>query len=69
MIRLKLWRLQQGLTQEQAARWIGLGESSYAMLESGRLRPTPAQIDRLRQRFGNTESLFEAVRDQVEAGP
>jgi transcriptional regulator with XRE-family HTH domain len=69
MTRLKLWRLQQGLTQERAARWIGMGESSYAMLESGRLRPTPAQKERLLQRFGDAESLFEGVRDQVEARP
>lgn len=69
MIRLKLWRLQRGFTQERAAHWIGIGESSYAMLESGRLRPTAAQIRRLRQRFGDVESLFEPVRDQVEATP
>lgn len=70
MIRLKLWRLQQSLTQERAARWIGVGESSYAMLESGRLRPTPAQLDLLRQRFGDhVESLFDAVRDCVEVTP
>lgn len=69
-IRLKLWRLQQDLTQERAARWIGISESSYALLESGRLRPTPAQLDLLRRRFGNeVESLFDAVRDCVEVIP
>jgi transcriptional regulator with XRE-family HTH domain len=70
MIRLKLWRLQRRLTQEDAARWIGIGESSYAMLESGRLQPTSGQMDRLQQRFGKgAEALFEPVRDRVEVTP
>jgi transcriptional regulator with XRE-family HTH domain len=69
MLRLKLWRLQQGgLTQERAARLLGIGESTFALLESGRLRPTPQQLETLGRHFGpETESLFEPVRDRVES--
>lgn len=70
MIRLRLWRLQQGLTQAEAARMLGIGESSYAILESGRLKPTDRQRERLRAYFGNlTESLFDPVAEQVEVSP
>ncbi|MHB8145241.1 MAG: helix-turn-helix transcriptional regulator [Vulcanimicrobiaceae bacterium] len=68
MIRLKLWRLQQHLTQAEAARALGIGESSYAILESGRLRPTAGQRERLRAYFGElTDSLFDPVSERVEA--
>lgn len=68
MLRLKLWRLQHGFTQEHAARLLGIGESTYALLESGRLRPTPHQLKTLGRHFGaDTESLFEPVRDRVES--
>jgi transcriptional regulator with XRE-family HTH domain len=68
MLRLKLWRLQHGLTQEHAARLLGIGESTVALLESGRLRPTPHQLETLGRHFGaETESLFEPVRDRVES--
>jgi transcriptional regulator with XRE-family HTH domain len=68
MLRLKLWRLQHGLTQERAARLLGIGESTFALLESGRLRPTPQQLETLGRHFGTeTESLFEPVRDRVES--
>jgi len=67
MLRLKLWRLQQNLTQAEAARAIGIGESSYAILESGRLRPTTGQQERLRTYFGDiVDSLFDPVRDRIE---
>jgi transcriptional regulator with XRE-family HTH domain len=68
MLRLKLWRLQHGLTQGDAARLLGMGESTFALLESGRLRPTPQQLDTLSRYFGaQTKSLFEAVRERVES--
>ena len=67
MIRLKLWRLQEGLTQAEAAKRLGIGESTLAVLESGRLRPTAAQIARLRAVFGEqTATLFDQVRDRVD---
>jgi|GEM_PF-4004389 len=68
MIRLKLWRLQQSLTQTEAARTLSIGESSYAILESGRLKPTAAQRERLRAYFGDlSDSLFDPVHERVEA--
>lgn len=67
MLRLKLWRLQQNLTQELAARTLGIGESTFALLESGRLRPTQQQLEVLARYFGaQTDSLFEPVRDRIE---
>ena len=70
MLRLKLWRLQLGLTQAQATRRIGIGESTLAVLETGRLRPTLGQLEMLRRTFGkDTEELFEPVRDRVEVTP
>ena len=70
MIRLKLWRLQHGLTQEHAARLLGMGESTFALLESGRLRPTAQQLETLSHHFGaQTESLFKAVQERVEVTP
>jgi transcriptional regulator with XRE-family HTH domain len=65
--RLKLWRLQEGLTQADAAKRLGIGESSLAVLESGRLRPTTGQLARLRAAFGEqTVSLFDQVHDRVD---
>ena len=66
MLRFKLWRLQNGLTQANAARRLGIGESTLALLESGRMRPTTAQRELLRATFGReAESLFEPVRERV----
>lgn len=62
MTRLKLWRLQRNLTQSEAASAIGIGESSYAVLESGRLKPTVGQQERLLKYFGDfADSLFQTV--------
>lgn len=66
MIRLKLWRLQVGFTQREAALKLGLGESTYGFLESARMRPSAAQLDLLRRHFEEPERLFEPVRDRVE---
>jgi transcriptional regulator with XRE-family HTH domain len=68
MTRFKLWRLQSKLTQSAAARRLGLGESTLALLESGRLRPTPAQLALLRSSFGDeADSLFDPVQERIEA--
>lgn len=68
MLRIKLWRLQNQLTQGEAAAQLGLGLSTLALLESGRLRPTAAQIDRLRLVFGTeADSLFDLVQEHVGA--
>lgn len=69
MLRIKLWRLQNGLTQSEAASRLGIGLSTLSLLEGGRLRPTRAQVERLRRVFGpEADTLFEPVREQVGAG-
>lgn len=66
MLRIKLWRFQSGLTQEEAACRLGIGLSTLALLETGRLRPTRAQIERLRQTFGpEADTLFHPVQERV----
>ena len=68
MLRIKLWRLQNRLSQSEAARRLGIGLSTLSLLEGGRLRPSRAQVERLRRVFGpEVDSLFEPVREQVEA--
>lgn len=68
MTRLKLWRQQHSLTQQVAADRLGIGESTLALLESGRLQPTSTQMTILESTFGcDALSLFEPVRDRVEA--
>lgn len=67
MNRLKLWRLQERLTQTAAASRLGLGVSTYSLLEVGRLRPSVAQLNGLRDFFGfSPERLFEAVNERIE---
>ncbi len=68
MIRFRLWRLQSGLTQAEAAARLGLGLSTLALLEKGRLRPTDSQLELLRRSFGTeTDSLFDLVQERVGA--
>lgn len=70
MLKFKLWRLQEDLTQEEAARRLGIGASTLAILESGRLRPTAGQIEHLRLTFGSgADSLFEPVCERIEVAP
>jgi len=65
--RLKLWRQQRHLTQHVAAAQLGLGVSTYGLLEAGRLRPSSDQFRTLRAFFGQqADSLFEEVRERVE---
>ena len=66
MLRIKLWRLQNQLKQGEAATRLGLGLSTFALLESGRLRPTGAQMELLRRAFGTeAETLFDPVQERV----
>jgi len=66
MTRLKLWRVQRNLTQREAATRLGIGESTYAFLESGRMQPSPAQLQQLSRVFADPATLFETVRERVE---
>jgi transcriptional regulator with XRE-family HTH domain len=48
MLRLRLWRLSEGLTQAEAARQLGMSHLTLGYLETGRLAPGPRDLDRLR---------------------
>ncbi|MFY9718579.1 MAG: helix-turn-helix transcriptional regulator [Candidatus Cybelea sp.] len=69
MTRLKFWRLQARLTQREAAMKLGIGESTYGFLESGRMQPSPAQLERLARSFTDPARLFEAVPDEIASAP
>ena len=58
MTRLKLWRLQRGMTQQDVAARCGLGLSAYSLIESGRLIPSDAQAAAL-------EALFKVAADKL----
>ncbi len=67
MNRLKLWRIQAGLSQPDAARLLKMGESTLSLFESGRLTPSPRQLGLFRAHFGQeADTLFEPVRDRVK---
>jgi transcriptional regulator with XRE-family HTH domain len=67
MLRLKAWRLENGLTQTSAALALKLGASTLALLESGRLQPSPAQLEQLRVVFRNeTGAMFQEVQEQPD---
>ncbi len=66
MLRLRLWRLSNGLTQAQAARRLGMSHLTLGYLESGRLEPNQRDLARLRDVFGDeAHRLFERVGHDV----
>jgi len=69
MNRLKLWRIQNRYTQQEAANILGFGISAYCLLESGRLLPSDKQKTQLVSYFGDaqSESLFSEVSERVES--
>ncbi len=70
MLRLRLWRLSEGLTQAEAARRLGMSHLTLGYLESGRLRPGPRDLERLRTFFADrAERMFEEVGDGLEVAP
>jgi transcriptional regulator with XRE-family HTH domain len=70
MLRIRLWRHSRGLSQAQAARSLGMSHLRLGYLESGRLRPTKRDLERLRRSFGDqAERLFDEIGDGLEAIP
>jgi transcriptional regulator with XRE-family HTH domain len=68
VLRLRFWRLAQGLTQVEAARRLRMSHLTLSYLETGRLRPTGRDLERLRRAFGSqAERLFEEIEDGLEA--
>lgn len=67
MLRLRLWRLSEGLTQAEAARRLGMSHLTLGYLESGRLRPGERDLERLRAAFGDQAArMFDQVGHDVE---
>lgn len=66
MTKLKMWRMEQGLSLDEAAGKIGLSRSSLHYIESGRLVPSQGQKDRLTAFFlADAETLLRSVRSGV----
>jgi transcriptional regulator with XRE-family HTH domain len=65
MIRLTVERKHRGWTQGEVQRRSGVNASTLSLIESGRYRPGPGQLDKLRRAFGvrpeDAERLLEAV--------
>jgi transcriptional regulator with XRE-family HTH domain len=67
MNELRLWRARLGLTALRAAKVFGFGEYTYRMLESGRLRPSIAQLKALGAYFGvDAKGLFKEVNGRFK---
>lgn len=70
MLRLRLWRLTQGLTQAEAARRLGMSHLTLGYLETGRLKASQRDLERLHAVFGDrAERMLEPVRDALEVAP
>lgn len=67
MLRLRLWRLSEGLTQAEAARRLGMSHLTLGYLESGRLQPGERDLERLRSVFGDQAArMFDRVGHDIE---
>ena len=67
MLRLRLWRLAEGLNQAAAARRLGMSHLTFSYLESGRLQPGERDLKRLRAVFGDHAArMFERVGHDVK---
>ena len=65
---LKVKRLRENITQREAANRLKIGVSAYSLIETGRTRPSQAQIRALEDAFGSKASgLLDPVQDDSEA--
>lgn len=61
--RLRLWRVQAGLTQTEAAESLGLSRATYSPIELGRMSPTAEVAAILRDAFGEPAgALLDALK-------
>lgn len=66
MTRIEFYRRSRGLSQEYFARLLGAGftGSTISLIESGRLKPSARQAQRLREAFGvPVDDLLAAASD------
>lgn len=54
---LRTWRIDEGLSQSEAARRIGVSPYAYRSLESGR-SASPANVKKIAEYFGRTATEF-----------
>jgi transcriptional regulator with XRE-family HTH domain len=67
LTQLKARRLQENITQAQAAERLGIGLSAYSLIESGRMRPSRAQMRALEETFGHgAHTLLDPLKDALE---
>ena len=60
LTRLKLIRLQSGLSQSEVAKKISLAQSRLSVFENGQIDPSPKQKKKIAKVFGlSVEELFE----------
>lgn len=66
MLKIKLFRMSQGLSQWELARQSGMSQGRYSMIERGLIEPMPEERERLAAILGVAGStLFRsAVRER-----
>jgi len=63
IIRMRLLRAKKGKSQPEIAKEIGLDQSVYSLIESGRLKPSLSQEERLGNYFKEpVERLLRPIR-------
>lgn len=61
--RLRLWRVQAGLSQTEAAAALHLSRATYSPIELGRMVPTDDVAAALREAFGEPAgALLESLK-------
>jgi len=66
MTELRLWRSREGLSLAAASKRLRMSVSMIWMLETGRLKPSAEQSQRLREGTGiDSSALLQPVRSRV----
>jgi transcriptional regulator with XRE-family HTH domain len=64
--RLQLWRVNEGLSQSEAAARLGISRSTYSPIEAGRMTPTTGVAERLRDLFGeDADALLKPIKPRA----
>jgi len=66
--RLRKWRQGEGLTQAKAAELLGVGQSSYSALETGKRGPTGPQAAKLAELAGIDPDDWTTPNPEAEEG-
>jgi transcriptional regulator with XRE-family HTH domain len=66
MTELRLWRSRQGLSLAAASKRLGMSVSMLWMIETGRLKPSAVQSEKLREGTGiEPSALLRPIRSRV----